>query len=79
MTRRAFLAVFLPTAITSTPVTATQFDVSGTLERTGLEGEGYYAISNNFALMINPKQLPSLYQQAENLVGKRARVRLEAA
>lgn len=77
VTRRAFL--FLPILGTAKPAMGTQFDVSGTLERTGLEGEGYYAISQNFALMINPQKLPSLYQQAEHLVGKPARVKLEAA
>jgi hypothetical protein len=61
------------------PEIVEQFDVSGLLERTGLEGEGYYAISQHFALMINPQKLPSLYEQAEKLVGQQARVRLGAA
>ena len=78
MNRRAFLLTLIPLS-THNAAAATQFDVSGTLERTGLEGEGYYAISQNFGLHIHPQKLPSLYQQAENLVGKPARVKLEAA
>jgi hypothetical protein len=78
--RREFFATLLVApAITEPTVTANQFDVSGLLERTGLEGEGYYAISQHFALMINPQKLPALYQQAEKLVGSQARVILERA
>ena len=75
--RRSFLAAFLP--ITGMTVPMTQFNVSGTLERTGQEGEGYYAIGQYFGVQIHPEKLPALYQQAEKLVGKPARVILEAA
>jgi hypothetical protein len=80
MTRRdllrslPILGAILPT--TSTNVTATQFHVSGLWERTG---EGGYAIREDFAVRINPKKLPNMYQRAESMVGKNARVMLEEA
>lgn len=76
MNRRSFVAgMFLPILGRSSE----QFEVSGQFDRSGQPGEGYFVLGQSLALMINPEQLPSMHAQAEKLVGRRARIRLEEA
>jgi hypothetical protein len=77
MTRRLFLAAFLPG--TSIDVAATQFEVSGQFEYAGQQHDGYFSLGQSLALMIDPQKLPAMHAQAVRLVGSQARVLLEKA
>jgi hypothetical protein len=78
MTRRLFLGAFLPTL--GTPAAANQFEVSGILTEAGADKhQAYYAIDQALALMLDPRQVPTMVQQADKLLGKRVRITLELA
>jgi hypothetical protein len=81
VTRRLFLGAILPTlGITQSAAEATQFEVSGILTDAGADNHiAYYAIDQALALMLDPRQVPTMVQQADKLVGKRVRITLELA
>jgi hypothetical protein len=56
---------------------STQFEVSGPFTLAGLESEGYYAIGIHAAIYLDPRYVPAMKAQADRLVGKQARLRLE--
>jgi hypothetical protein len=58
---------------------STQFEVSGPFTLAGLESEGYYAIGIHAAIYLDPRYVPAMKAQADRLVGKQARLRLEEA
>jgi hypothetical protein len=58
---------------------STQFEVSGSFTLAGLESEGYYAIGIHAAIYLDPRYVPAMKAQADRLVGKQARLRLEEA
>jgi hypothetical protein len=78
VTRRLFLAAFLP--VTHSAAKATQFEVSGILTDAGADKHmAYYAIDQSLSLMLNPAYVPTMVAQADKLIGKRVRITLELA
>lgn len=77
--RRAFLLTLIPLS-THNAAAVTQFDVSGPFEAAGADNHlAYYSLGGSLALMLDPAKLPTMVAQADKLVGKRARITLEAA
>lgn len=79
MNRRAFFAT-LAALGTHNAVTAAQFDVTGQFEQAGADNHfAYYSLGQSLSLMLDPQKLPAMVEQADKLIGKRARITLEAA
>jgi hypothetical protein len=81
MNRRAFFAALIGSA-TMTPKTviAAQFSVSGHFDQAGADNHlAYYSLGQSLSLMLDPAKLPAMVAQADKLVGKQARIILEAA
>jgi hypothetical protein len=76
VTRRQFFTAFMAAPAVST----TQFNVSGHFDHAGADNTlAYYSLGQSLSLVLDPRKLPAMVEQADKLCGKQARIILEAA
>jgi hypothetical protein len=76
MNRRDFFATLL---VARPSVATTQFFVTGHFDKAGEDPSmAYYSLGQSVSLMLDPAKVPAMVEQANKLVGRQARIHLEA-